>query len=151
CGGSDTFVPTWDGVPIDVNVALPPAPAGGPDGPYPLVMAFHGWGGSELGLGALRRWTEQGYAAFSMSARGFGRSCGDPEQRLAGVCGKGGWTHLMDTRFEVRDAQLMAGMLVDEGIADAGAIGATGGSYGGGMSMALAALRDRTMLPDGSL
>ncbi len=151
CGGENTFVPTWDGVPIDVNVALPPAPASGPDGPYPLVMVFHGWGGSELGLGALRRWTEQGYAAFSMSARGFGRSCGKPEQRLSGICAQRGWTHLMDTRFEVRDAQLMAGLLVDEGIADPAAIGATGGSYGGGMSMALAALRDRTMLPDGAL
>lgn|GEM_PF-3742181 len=52
-------MPSWDGIPIDVNLALPPAPAGGgPDGPYPLIMAFHGWGGSELGLGALRRWTD---------------------------------------------------------------------------------------------
>lgn len=145
-------MPSWDGIPIDVNLALPPAPAGGgPDGPYPQIMAFHGWGGSELGLGALRRWTDQGYAAFSMSARGFGRSCGALDQRLIGVCAERGWTHLMDTRFEVRDAQHLAGLLADEGIADPGAIGATGGSYGGGMSMALAALRDRTMLPDGSL
>ena len=30
-------------------------------------------------------------------------------------------------------------------------IGATGGSYGGGMSIALGALRNRTQLPDGSL
>ena len=151
CGGSDTLVPTFDGVPIDVNVALPPVPESGPDGPFPLVMVFHGYGGSEVGLSGLRRWTEQGYAAFSMSDRGFGRSCGDPEQLAVPACATGGWVRLLDTRYEVRDAQLFAGMLVDEGVADPAGIGATGGSYGGGLSMALAALKDRVMMPDGSL
>jgi hypothetical protein len=45
CGGSDTLVETFDGQLIDVNVALPPEPSSGPDGPYPLVMHFHGYGG----------------------------------------------------------------------------------------------------------
>ena len=45
----------------------------------------------------------------------------------------------------------MAGILADEGVVDPQRIGATGGSYGGGLSMALAALRDRVMNPDGSL
>ncbi|MFL5871664.1 MAG: CocE/NonD family hydrolase [Solirubrobacterales bacterium] len=150
CGGPNTQVPTFDGVPIDVNVALPPAPAKGPDGPYPMVMVFHGYGGSELGLDTLERWTRKGYAAFSMSDRGFGRSCGGKDQLADPACAKG-YVRLMDTRYEVRDAQTFAGMLVDEGVADRRAIGATGGSYGGGMSMALAALRDRMMMPDGSL
>jgi Acetyl xylan esterase (AXE1) len=150
CGGPNTPVATFDGVPIDVNVALPPAPRKGPDGPYPLVMVFHGFGGSEFGLDDLERWTRKGYAAFSMSDRGFGRSCGGKDQLADPACAKG-YVRLMDTRYEVRDAQLFAGMLVDEGVADRRAIGATGGSYGGGMSMALAALRDRVMLPDGSL
>ena len=57
----------------------------------------------------------------------------------------------MDTRFEVRDAQEMAGLLADDGIVDPNRIGATGGSYGGGISMALAALNDRKMLPNGNL
>jgi hypothetical protein len=150
CGGPNTPVPTFDGVPIDVNVALPPAPSKGPDGPYPLVMVFHGYGGSELGLDTLERWTRKGYAAFSMSDRGFGRSCGGKDQLAIPACAQG-YVRLMDTRYEVRDAQTFAGMLVDEGVADRRAIGATGGSYGGGMSMALAALRNRTMMPDGSL
>ena len=47
----------------------------------------------------------------------------------------------MDTRFEVRDAQHFAGVLADEGVAIPDKLGATGGSYGGGLSMALAALR----------
>ena len=57
----------------------------------------------------------------------------------------------MDTRYEVRDAQEFAGLLADESRTSFTQIGAIGGSYGGGMSMALAALKDRKMLPDGSL
>jgi hypothetical protein len=149
CGGKDTLVETFDGQLIDVNVALPPKPASGPDGPYPLVMQFHGYGGSELDADALSRWTKQGYAAFSMSDRGFG-PCGAKPTPPA-RCASGGWVRLMDTRFEVRDAQLFAGMLVDEGIASKGKIATAGGSYGGGLSMALAALKNRTMLEDDSL
>jgi len=58
CGGPNTLVETFDGQLIDVNVALPPAPKSGPDGPYPLVMNFHGYGGSELSREALSRWTD---------------------------------------------------------------------------------------------
>ena len=52
--GSDparSTVPAWDGVPIDVDVAFPPEPASGPDGNYPLIMIFHGYGGDKIGLG----------------------------------------------------------------------------------------------------
>jgi dienelactone hydrolase len=150
CGGTKTLVPTWDEQQIDVNVALPPAPETGPDGPYPLVMHFHGYGGSELKLDALRRWTDQGYAAFSMTDRGFG-PCGAKPLVPPDLtrCLDGGWVRLMDTRYEVRDAQHFAGLLVDEGVADPAAIASTGGSYGGGLTMALAALKNRTMLVDG--
>ena len=50
----------FDGVPIDVNVAFPPAPASGTDGGYPLVMMFHGYGGGKLGLSAMQHWLDQG-------------------------------------------------------------------------------------------
>ncbi len=112
-------------------------------------MNFHGYGGSELDADDLKRWTDQGYAAFSMSDRGFG-PCGAKPTPPA-RCLDGGWVRLMDTRYEVRDAQLFAGMLVDEGIAAKSKIASAGGSYGGGLSMALAALRNRMMLEDGSL
>ena len=148
CGGTDTKVQTFDGQLIDVNVALPPEPASGPDGRFPLVMHFHGYGGSELELEALRRWTDQGYAAFSMSDRGFG-VCGEKPVPPS-HCLPDGYVRLMDTRFEVRDAQHFAGLLVDEGLVARRAIAATGGSYGGGLSMALAALKNRIMKPDGS-
>jgi predicted acyl esterase len=150
CGSTSprSTVKTFDGVPIDVNVAFP---AGG-DGPFPLVAIFHGYAGTKLGLGTMRRWLNQGYAVFSMTDRGFGESCGSTASRTAaGSACDAGYVRLMDTRYEVRDAQEFIGELVDEGLVDDGAIGVTGGSYGGGMSMALAALKDRTMMPDGSL
>jgi Acetyl xylan esterase (AXE1) len=154
CGGTSprSTTKTFDGVPIDVNLALPPAPVTGNDGPYPLVMLFHGYGGSKAGFGAMQHWVDQGYAAFSMTERGFGQSCGSPASRAADPAGCAhGWIRLMDTRYEVRDAQYLAGRLVDQGLVRPHRIVATGGSYGGGKSMALAALRNRVMLPNGAL
>jgi predicted acyl esterase len=146
---------TWDGATkIDVNVILPPEPASSPDGPYPLIGNFHGWGGSKVGIDAQTQgWAQNGYAVFSMSDRGWGSSCGakDPDKVLLSPACAAGYNHLMDTRYEVRDAQFLISVLADEGVAQPQKIGATGVSYGGGLSMALAALRDRTMLPDGSL
>lgn len=145
-------VATFDGVPIDVNVAFPPEPDVDPDGGYPVVMQFHGYAGSKIGLGGMRRWLNQGYATFSMTTRGFGESCGTPASRTAaGTACDDGYVRLLDTRYEVRDAQELIGLLVDEDLVDPERIGATGGSYGGGLSMALAALDNRKMLPDGSL
>ena len=152
CGGTLTTSKTFDGVPIDVNVAFPPEPATGPDGNFPLVMMFHGYGGSKIGLNSMQRWLDQGYATFSMTARGFHGSCGNTASQTADPAGcAAGYIRLMDTRYEVRDAQEFAGRLVDEGLVNPQQIGATGGSYGGGMSMALGALNNRKMLPDGSL
>src|SRR6185312_12938313 len=152
CSGIFT---TFDGAPIDINVGFPPAPSSGPDGNFPIVGMFHGWGGSKLGVTS-GGWIDDGYAVFSMSDRGWGNSCGgtDPKRLTPGVCDNG-YNHLMDTRYEVRDAQEAFESLADqaadgatggEGLIDPQAIGACGGSYGGGISMALGALRDRKML-----
>jgi predicted acyl esterase len=149
CSGIFT---TFDGAPIDINVGFPPAPASGPDGNFPIVGVFHGWGGSKLGLDDdLQEWLDAGYAVLSMSDRGWGDSCGgtDPK-RLQPVCAEG-YNHLMDTRYEVRDAQRVWEALADADRIDPQSIAATGGSYGGGISMALGALRNRRMLPDGTL
>jgi dienelactone hydrolase len=153
CGGETT---TWDGkTKIDVNVVLPPQPSSGNDGPYPLIGVFHGWGGSKIGLedARVQDWAQRGYAVFSMSDRGWGNSCGgqDPDRLLGLEACAAGYNHLLDDRYEVRDAQYLISVLADEEVAIPDRIGATGVSYGGGMSLALAALRNRTMLPDGSL
>jgi hypothetical protein len=154
CSGIFT---TFDGAPIDINVGFPAPSGSGPDGDYPIIGLFHGWGGSKeslTGSGA-QQWLDDGYAVFSMSDRGWGNSCGgtDPK-RIQPVC-LTGYNHLMDTRFEVRDAQEVWESLADEGASGATAgeglinpqkIGSAGGSYGGGISMALGALKNRKMI-----
>lgn len=143
-------VESFDGVPIDVNVAFPDEAAHG-TGPYPLVYVFHGYGGGKVNFPEMNRWLNRGYAVFSQTNRGFHESCGTATAKAADPdCETKGFVRLDDTRYEVRDAQLFAGMLVDENLILPTRIAATGGSYGGGMSMALAALKDRIMLPDGS-
>lgn len=152
----ENTVESWDGTPIDINVAFPDAAEFGP-GPYPMVMYFHGFGGGKEGFnGDLKRFTDKGMAAFSMTERGFKFSCGKKqaiqtlEADKPGSCDDG-FIHLMDTRYEVRDAQYFAGLLADEGLIEPKKIASVGASYGGGKSMALAALRNRIMQPDGTL
>ena len=145
--------PSWDGVPLDVDVTLPPTG----DGPFPTILLLHGLGGTKTtfeGTGGDPRYNNvyfarHGYAVVTPTARGFGNSCGVPASRTAGC--ERGWTRLGDIRYEVRDLQYLTGLLVDEGIADRKAIGATGISYGGGFSTMLAFLRDRVRLPNGRL
>src|SRR5262245_61977484 len=70
CEGSlGARVESWDGVPLDVNVTLPP-----PDqnGPFPVIIDLHGWGGSKT-AGPLVQRANQGYVAISYTARGFGQ------------------------------------------------------------------------------
>jgi len=154
-------VPSFDGVPLDVDVTLPPSG----DGPFPTIVMLHGYGGSKGSfetttpdptspLATLYRYNntyfaQQGYAVVTYSARGFGHSCGKSDPATGG-CAKG-WSHLADQRYEIRDTQYLLGLLVDAGIAKADALGVTGISYGGGQSVQLALLRDRVRNLDGSL
>jgi X-Pro dipeptidyl-peptidase (S15 family) len=155
---------TWDGTKIDLNVFLPPESSG--EGPFPLIGDFHGWGGSKYGLKTvepaehltfeqkdprIQHWAEEGYAVFSMSDRGWGHSCGKYDTDINEPECENGFNHLMDDRYEVRDAEYLMGILAEEGRVEPKKIGVTGASYGGGMSMALASLRNREMLPNGEL
>jgi dienelactone hydrolase len=155
CSG---LVGTWDEVPLDTTVTLPSAPAGRP---LPLVVLVHGFGNSKYEYlnpketaytANAYAWARRGYAVLTFTARGLWGSCGTPDARLANpaACASG-YIHLADVRYEVRDIQQLIGLLVDDGTADPRRIGVTGDSYGGGQSLMLAALRDRVMLPDGSL
>jgi hypothetical protein len=152
CGTGTALLASHDGTPIDVAVAFPPAPAAGPDGPYPVIGIYHGWGGSKLSLSGAdaQRALTRGYAVFTMTDRGWGQSCGRPPSRALAACASG-YIRLMHNAYEVRDAQYLLGQLADDGVIDPQRIGATGGSYGGGMSIALGALRNRVQLPDGTL
>ena len=145
-------VPSFDGTPLDVDVTLPAQGTG----PFPLLLLLHGLGGTKTDFLAptatnpgydARTFARAGYAVVTPTARGFGNSCGRPESRTAGC--EDGWTRLADMRYEVRDLQTLAGLLVDEGIARPDRIAATGVSYGGGMATMLAFLKDRIRTPDG--
>jgi hypothetical protein len=154
CSG---LAPTWDGVPLDATVTLPRHGAGR----LPLVVELNGFGNSKYEYldpssqaytGNAFDWARRGYAVLTYTARGFWGSCGTPAARLASAAAcTDGYIRLADVRYEVRDAQYLIGELVDEGVADPARIGVTGDSYGGGQTFDLAALRDRVMLPDGTL
>ena len=161
-------VPSFDGVPLDVDVTLPETGSG----PFPTIVMLHGFGGSktdfettsaagpapdEAGNGStIYRYNNvffarRGYAVVNYTARGFGNSCGggaggDHE----GPCASG-YIRLADSRHEARDTQYLLGLLADEGIVRPRAIGITGISYGGGQSMELAFLRNKIRKPDGKV
>jgi len=160
-GVPDTRLKSFDGTALALYVILPKAPAAAKltDGNYPLVVQSHGWGGQAGGpndtqyLGPTAdQWARQGYAVLQLTARGFGDSCGTAASRAADRAGcQKGYIRLDDDRFEVRDIQYAVGLLVDAGIVNPNQIGVTGESYGGGVSLQLATLRDRVMTSSGAL
>jgi hypothetical protein len=163
CGTGTARVSSYDNAPVDTVVALPPVPASGPDGNFPIVGIFHGWGGSKIVPGtaastattSAQHWLSKGYAVISITDRGWGQSCGLQSIPKPAACSTApaypGSIHLLHNAYEVRDVQYLLGLLADQGVIDPVRIGAVGGSYGGGMSLALGALKDRVQLPDGTL
>jgi fermentation-respiration switch protein FrsA (DUF1100 family) len=152
-------VPSFDGVPLDVDVTLPPSGAG----PFPTIVMMHGWGGSKADFESSSPegdgnttfdynnvyYAQHGFVVLNYSARGWGRSCGSVESREETPGCEKGWVHLADQRFEARDTQYLLGLLADAKISKPGAIGVTGISYGGGQSIELAYLKSRIRLPGG--
>jgi predicted acyl esterase len=151
-------VPSFDGVPLDVDVTLPETGTG----PFPTIVMLHGWGGNKTNFESSSPagdgnetfdynnvyYAQHGYAVVNYSARGWGNSCGTPSSREAPGC-KEGWLRLADQRYEARDTQYLLGLLVDQRIARRGALASTGISYGGGQSIELAYLKNRIRLPSG--
>jgi hypothetical protein len=150
--GPDLRLQSFDGTPLEVYVILPPGTGAGP---YPAIVQSHGWGSSAGGPNNTEfygptadQWARDGYAVLQLTARGFGDSCGRTAQEsespayYAEVC-TNGYIRLDDERYEAHDVQWALGLLVDEGIVAPGHIGVTGESYGGGVSLELATLKNR--------
>jgi predicted acyl esterase len=152
-------VPTFDGVPLDVDVTLPSSGAG----PFPTIVMLHGWGGNK---GAFESsspagdgnetydynniyYAQHGFAVVNYTARGWGRSCGSEESRNETPGCEKGWLHLADQRYEAHDTQYLLGVLADEKLTKPLATGVTGISYGGGQSIELAYLKNRIRLANG--
>lgn len=158
-GSADLRLKAFDGSPLEVWVILPPAPRSGSDGHYPFVAQSHGWGVPPTGPDDTQfygptadTWARRGYAVMQLAARGWGDSCGTPASRAAAPAAcQNGYIRLDDERYEVRDIQYETGLLVDAGVVDPNRIGATGESYGGGVSLELATLKNRIMNADGTL
>ncbi len=156
---TDLRLKSFDGTPLALYLTLPPASNPRGSQGYPLIVQSHGWGAppsgpndGQYGGPTAVQWALQGYAVLQLTARGWGDSCGTSASRQVDpkACANG-YIHLDDYRYEARDVQHAVGLLVDEGIANPRQIGAVGESYGGGVTLELATLKDRVMLPNGRL
>src|SRR5206468_1157065 len=133
-------VPTFDGMPLAVDITVP---CGDPR-PRPAVVMLHGFTDDktvweETGKsdtvhsrdrpGSNDRWNNiwfasRGYVVVNYTARGWNDSCGPrtPGHSVAAPAPQCApyafWIHLDDKRWEVRDAQWLAGGLVQSGYAD---------------------------------
>ncbi len=102
--------------------------------PAPAVLLTQGFGGSKRSLDAAARiFAERGYVALTYSARGFGQS--------------GGMIHFASPRYEVNDGKLLidhlAGLKQVRKQAGKPQIAVAGASYGGGLSLLIAAADQR--------
>jgi fermentation-respiration switch protein FrsA (DUF1100 family) len=152
-------VPSFDGVPLDADVTLPPTG----EGPFPAIVMIHGWGGSKADFESTSPegngndtfdynniyYAQHGYAVLNYTARGWGRSCGSSESRENTPACEEGYIRLADQRYEARDTQYLFGLLADEKVVKPKSLGTTGISYGGGQSIELAYLKNRVRLPNG--
>ncbi|MGI8679263.1 MAG: alpha/beta fold hydrolase [Jatrophihabitans sp.] len=115
-------------VQLDTTVYLPETT------PAPAVLLTQGFGGDKSGLASTARTLAQhGYVALAYTARGFGKS--------------GGLIHFASPNYEVADAKLLvthlAGMKEVQKSNGRPRIAAAGSSYGGGLSLLLAAADTR--------
>lgn len=131
----DQVVRSRDGTPIVYDLYLPEGASA--KRPVPAVLAGHGWGGNARGalfFDPGKSLYEAGYAVLGWDARGFGRS--------------GGVANVNDPAQEGQDVvALVDALAADPRIARESPgdprVGMSGGSYGGGIQAAAAALDRR--------
>ena len=98
-----------------------------------------------------------GMVALTYTPRGWYESCGKvastgysyaSDSRCSDTPGEQSWVHLYDRRYEIHDAQYLAGLIVDAGLVDPKKIVTTGDSGGGGPSWDLALSQDQVATTD---
>ncbi len=124
---AETTTSPVDGITIDMNVCQP---AAADQGPVPLIVHSHGWGGAKADCSTFEAHLDAGFGVVSFSQRGFGET--------------GGQAHVQDPDLEAQDTKAVIDHMAaktwilkdtDESgdpIPDDPVMGAIGGSYGGG-------------------
>src|SRR2546421_5729263 len=114
-------VPTFDGIPLDVDVTLPASGRG----PFPTIVLLHGYGGDKTdfessspdGDGSTTYhynsdfYARAGYAVVNYTARGFGHSCGGGPTADHSRARAPGDIPVAGTRHEARGTPYPLGLL----------------------------------------
>src|SRR4051812_42025497 len=113
---------------LDTSLYLPAST------PAPAVLLSHGFGGSKQSVASTARTLAQdGFVVLTYSARGFGRS--------------GGRIHFASPQYEVRDGSklldYLSGLKQVKRVGGKPQLATAGGSYGGGLSLLIAAYDHR--------
>ncbi|MCX7800776.1 MAG: acetylxylan esterase [Fimbriimonadales bacterium] len=121
----------------------------GVDEPHPAVVQFHGYSGNAGALADLARWVALGFSALALDVRGQGGLSQDasprPGMNLRGhiVRGLDGRPEDLYYRSVFLDCAQLARIAMGLPEVDPDRVAATGGSQGGGLTLACAALEPR--------
>ena len=121
----------------------------GAKGRHPAVLEFHGYTGHAGDWTDKLRWTSLGFSAAALDCRGQGGQSGD----VGGVKGTTFRGHIIRGLDDAPDKLLfrdifldtaqLAGIVMGMSEVDPARVGCTGGSQGGGLTLACAALEPR--------
>lgn len=134
-----------DGTPIHSFFLLPKTGKA-----HPCIIRFHGYGGSKGSPAQYMHWLIQGYAVLTVDCRGHGET-GDSAPYTTGHGGSWATQGLGDRKeyyyFRVyTDAIRAVDFIIDQPAIDPNRIAIMGASFGGGISLAIAALDERPSL-----
>jgi cephalosporin-C deacetylase len=126
-------------------------PANDP-GPHPAVVVFHGYSGSSGDWFHLQSWVAAGYSVAALDCRGQGGRSQDTGVTTGNTYKGHIIRGLDDTPDKLLfksiylDCAQLAGIVMDMPEVDGTRVGATGGSQGGGLTLACASLEPRIKL-----
>ena len=137
----------WNEAPMTGTYAVPEG-----TGPFPGIVIYHGYGGRKPDAAELLVYASQGYAVLAVDVRGQSGNSGDnaayPDGHHAGYMTMGiSEPQTYYYRGVYVDSLRALDALGAQSEVDTGRIGITGGSQGGALTLAVAALCER--YPDG--